>query len=270
MYDSVQNDQFPRGGQAYAAYVDGSVGDQPNFAFIVATFPAAYHLSIALFAASNADALDVEPGASTAAEFPAWYSRQKARGVQRPCVYASASMMTNSILPMLSQANIALSSVRLWSAHYGLGEHMCGPDSCGAVPVGVDGTQWTSSAQGLNLDQSQLKDDFFSTDPSPTTEAELQSGSLELGRNGLTIVSVAQGTASRIAFGCDNSVKGLPPAVIRLAIYDTGPGWRVTNNIHVDGNKGQTIITFPNPSKTGVLSIIRADNGDVQVGYVVY
>jgi hypothetical protein len=178
--------------------------------------------------------------------------------------------MASAILPMLSQANIARSAVRLWSAHYGLGEHICGPSSCGAVPVAVDGTQWTSSALNLNLDQSLLESNFFSTDPSVITEAELQSGELATGRNGLTIVTVAQGTASRIAFGCDNSVKGQPPAVLRLAIYDTGPGWRVTNNIQVDGNKGQTIIAFPHPSETGVLSIIRADTGDQVVGYVVY
>ena len=64
MYDTVSNNQFPPGGQAYAAYVDGSVGDQPNFAYIVRTFPQAHHLSIALFAGNNADSLDVEAGAA--------------------------------------------------------------------------------------------------------------------------------------------------------------------------------------------------------------
>jgi hypothetical protein len=53
--------------------------------------------------------------------------------------------VTGSILPVLSQAKISRSEVRLWSAHYGLGEHICGPGSCGAVPVEVDGTQWTSN-----------------------------------------------------------------------------------------------------------------------------
>lgn len=270
MYDSVQNDQFPPGAQAYAAYVDGSVGDQPNYAFIVDTFPDAYHLSIALFASNNADALDVEAGASAPSDIPAWYATQIQRGIQRPCVYASVSTMADSILPTLSQANIARDTVRLWSAHYGLGEHVCGPDSCGAISIELDGTQWTSSALGLNLDQSQLQDDFFTTDSSVVTEAELQSGELSQGRNGLTIVTVPQGTASHIAFGCDNGVKGLPPAVLRMAIWAGGPGWGVHNNITVDGTKGQTIFTFPEPSKTGVLSIIRADNGDVVVGYVVY
>src|SRR6201995_3420573 len=78
MYDTALNDQFPAGAAAYAAYVDGGVGDQPNFAFIVSAFPKAQHLSIALFAANNADALDVEPGASAPSDIPGWYARQVA------------------------------------------------------------------------------------------------------------------------------------------------------------------------------------------------
>jgi hypothetical protein len=39
MYDTAQNNQFPAGAQAYAAYVDGSIGNQPNYAYIVRTFP---------------------------------------------------------------------------------------------------------------------------------------------------------------------------------------------------------------------------------------
>ncbi len=270
MFDSVLNNQFPSGAQAYAAYVDGSVGDQPNFAYIVSTFPKAYRLSIALYSSNNADTLDVEAGASVASDIPGWYTRQKQRGIQRPCVYASASAMTNSVLPVLGPANINRADIRLWTAHYGVGEHICGPGSCGLVPIEVDGTQWTSSALGRALDQSLLLDNFFTTDPNGTTEAELQSGELSNGKNAITIMSVPPGSSHHIAFGCDNGVKGQPPARIRVAIWDTGPGWRVQNDVLVDGTKGLTIVPFPNPAKTGVISVIRADNGDVVVGYVVY
>ena len=68
MFDTALNDQFPSGAAAYAAYVDGSLGNQPNYAYIVSAFPQAQHLSIALFAANNADALDVEAGASVPSE----------------------------------------------------------------------------------------------------------------------------------------------------------------------------------------------------------
>ena len=95
MYDTILNDQFPPGAAAYAAYVDGSIGNQPNYAYIVAAFPKAQHLSVALFPTDNADALDVEPGASSPSDVPAWYAAQRKRGIQRPCVYASASTMNS-------------------------------------------------------------------------------------------------------------------------------------------------------------------------------
>jgi hypothetical protein len=270
MYDTIYNDQFPSGAQAYAAYVNGSLGNQPNYNYIVKTFPKAEHVSISLSSGVNADALDVEAGAATAGEFPAWCTRQRQRGIQRPIVYASASAMQGSVLPALSEAKIARSTVRLWTAHYGLGQHICGPGSCGALSTEADGTQWTSSALGLVLDESELQASFFTTDPAVTAEAELQSGQLNTGKNAPTNIAVAPGTAHHIAFGCDNAVEGQPSAFLRIAIYDTGPGWHVTNNVAIDGTKGLRIMTFPNPAKTGVISVIRTDAGTFPVGYVVY
>jgi hypothetical protein len=116
MYDTITNDQFPPGAAAYAAYVDGNIANQPNYAYIVAAFPKAQHLSVALFSDNNADALDVEPGASSPSDIPAWYAAQRKRGIQRPCVYASASTMNSEILPVLSEAGIARSAVRLWTS----------------------------------------------------------------------------------------------------------------------------------------------------------
>jgi hypothetical protein len=268
MYDSALNDQFPSGAQAYAAYVDGSVGNQPNYAYIVSAFPKAQHLSIALFSSDNADALDVEPGASSAGDVPAWYKRQVARGVQRPCVYANVSTMDGSILSTLSQAGISRASVRLWTAHYDVGEHICGPDSCGLLSIDADGTQWTPNARGLVLDQSLLAENFFTTDPAVTTEAELQSGQLNAGKRAVTAITVPPGTAHHIAFGADNGVQGQPPAQLRVAIYDTK--WHITKDLAVNGTKGMSVLAFPDPSKTGVISVVRMDDGVVSVGYVVY
>jgi hypothetical protein len=271
MYDTIFNNQFPAGAQAYAAYVDGGLGNQPNYAYIVNTFPKAEHLSIALFSSNNADALDVEAGAATPGEIPAWCTRQRQRGIQRPCIYANASTMQGSVLPVLSQAKIARSTVRLWTAHYGVGEHICGPSSCGALSIEADGTQWTSSALGLVLDQSELQSNFFTVSPTgPIAEAELESGQLNTGKNVQTSIAVAPGTAHHIGFGCDNGVEGQSPAVLRVAIYDTGPGWHVTQNVVIDGPKGLHVMAFPNPAKTGVVSVIRTDSGTFPVGYVVY
>jgi len=169
MFDTAFNDQFPAGAAAYAGYVDGDIGNQPNYAHIVSAFPKAQHLSIALFSSNNADVLDVEPGASDASDIPGWHSRQVARGIRRPVIYASASTMDTQVLSVLSEAGIARANTRLWTAHYGVGEHICGPDSCGALSVNADGTQWTSAAEGLVLDQSLLLEDFFTTTPTPTS-----------------------------------------------------------------------------------------------------
>jgi hypothetical protein len=268
MYDTILNNQFPSGAAAYAGYVDGSLGDQPNYAYIVSAFPRAQHLSIALFAGDNADALDVENGAATPDEVPAWYATQRKRGLQRPCVYASASTMNDSILAVLSQAGIARAAVRLWTAHYGVGPHVCGPYTCGALSENADGTQWTPSAGGLVLDESLLDGNFFTTDPKATTEAELQSGALNTGKKAFTVITVPKGTAHHIAFGADNTAQGLPTVRLRVAIFDTR--WHVTQEVFVDGRKGATVLAFPNPALTGVISVSRIDSGKAPVGYVVY
>ena len=67
--------------------------------------------------------------------------------------------------------------------------------------------------------------------------------------------------------GCDNGLQGMPPAVLRVGIYDTQ--WHITNNVTVDSTKGQTVIRFPNPKSTGVISVTRMDAGEVMVGYEV-
>lgn len=161
MYDTITNSSYPDNLAAAAAYVDGGIGDQPNFAAVSAAHPRAHLLSIALSAANNAECLDMETGAARYTDFPGWYARQRKRGVTRPCGYASVSAMAAQLLPVLARAGIARGSVRLWSAHTGQGPHICGPASCGEIPVDVDGTQWTFNALGRNLDQSQLLDTFF-------------------------------------------------------------------------------------------------------------
>jgi hypothetical protein len=273
MFDTAFNDQFPAGAAAYAAYVDGDVGNQPNYSYIVSAFPKAQHLSIALFSSNNADVLDVEPGASGASDIPGWYARQVARGLPRPVVYASASTMNTEVLPVLSEAGIARAKTRLWTAHYGVGEHICGPDTCGALSVNADGTQWTSDARGLVLDQSLLLGDFFTTTtttkPEPTvTEADLQTGELNSGYGAFTVIPVPLGTAKYIAFGVDNTAQNVPAARLRVAFFDTA--WRVHSDVVVDGAKGQAVLAFPDPAKTGVVSVRRNDAGKAAVGYVIY
>jgi hypothetical protein len=161
MADSAESLSLPAGLPAYASYVDGAIGDQPNSVRVAAMFPGAHHLPVALSAAHDADCIDVENGAASPGDVPGWVTRQHVRGIVRPCVYASVALMRDEILPRVS--GWRPSSVRLWTAHYGQGEHICGPRSCGELPVDADGTQWTDAYRtpGGVVDMSLLNDDFF-------------------------------------------------------------------------------------------------------------
>jgi Putative peptidoglycan binding domain len=159
MYDTITDSDYPPGARYVAAYVDGAQGDQPNYLRLKAARPLAYVMSVALYPDNNAECLDMEAGAARPQDFPVWWARQRTRGVQRPVAYATASNMAANVLPVLAGTGITRPRVRLWSAHTGAGAHICGPASCGLVPVDCDGTQWQ---QNDRLDESLLLDTFFS------------------------------------------------------------------------------------------------------------
>lgn len=161
MYDSVDITQIPVGPAAVAGYVDGAFANIPALA---ARFPHAKLLTIAVTAAHDADALDVEQGDATPGDVPAWHKRQQERGVTRPCIYASVSVMQEQVIPILRQAGIPRADVRLWAAHYA-GIHICGPSTCGELGIDADACQHTDRAFGRNLDQSLLVADFFAGAP---------------------------------------------------------------------------------------------------------
>lgn len=218
MFDTIDEAAWPADPQAALGYVDGHVGDQPDWAYVQRRFPHAYHLSIALDPAHDADALDIETGAASPSSAVAWYERQKARGVARPCLYASASLMEATIIPVVRAARFPRESVRLWSAHYTHSAHVCGPSSCGATSIGVDGTQWTDQAMGRNLDQSLLLANFFGAPPKPAPASGWPAG-LVL-REGMT------GEAVR---------------VLQKALSDSGI--RGARGITVDGTFGAQTLT---------------------------
>jgi lysozyme len=98
-------------------------------------------------------------------------------------------------------------------------------------------------------------------------EGEVQSGQLNNGANAVTVITVPWGSGSNIAFGCDNALQGLPPASLRVAVYDSQ--WHVSDNVTVSSGTGQAVVRFANPAKTGVISVRRQDAGEVVVGYEV-
>ena len=101
----------------------------------------------------------------------------------------------------------------------------------------------------------------------PPAYEEVQSGTLMNGANVVTAISIPQGSAKTIGFACDNGLQKLPPAQLRVAVWDGG--WEVHNPVVVDSSKGQTVITFGKPKSTSAISVQRLDTGDVNVGYQV-
>jgi hypothetical protein len=161
MQDSITPANLTGGADAYLGYVDGHWATLPA---VQSRFPRAHLLTMAVFPSDNAMGCDREPGDLAVTDVAGWVKRQLARGVWRPVVYASASNM-GACLAALEQAGIARANVRLLSAHYGAGKHICGPSTCAypGVPP-CDGTQWTDVAPGANgslIDESLLEDDFF-------------------------------------------------------------------------------------------------------------
>lgn len=88
MLDSIYPANLPAGADAYAGYVDGR---WPTYPVVKAKFPHAHVLSIAVFAADDAEACDCESGDLTVSEVPGWVRRQRQRGYgARPCTPAPA------------------------------------------------------------------------------------------------------------------------------------------------------------------------------------
>lgn len=136
----------------FAGYVDGYV----TFPWLLANRAGHNLLSITINAGLNAMCLDMEAGAASIYQAPSWWRRQKDRGIV-PVLYCAAGT-SSALIGEMSRAGVSRGSYLHWSAHIGRGEHICGPGTCGYPQA--DGTQWTWTALGRNLDQSILSSDF--------------------------------------------------------------------------------------------------------------
>jgi hypothetical protein len=169
MLDSIYPANLPPGADAYLGYVDGA---WPDFQAEVAKFPHAHVLPMAVFPRDDAVGCDREPGDLAITDIAVWVKRQIARGVWRPVVYASVSSM-DACMQALRIALVPRPAVRLLTAHYGAGKHICGPATCKLVTVAMDGTQWRDNAPGAGMslvDESVLLGDFFAPRPTPAQE----------------------------------------------------------------------------------------------------
>ena len=160
MYDSVA-DVIPADPQAVLGYRDGN---WPNYDTLCSRFPRAEHLGLTVNGSTaDADGCDVENGDLAPASGAAWTlrRRQLTPGFP-PVVYCQVSSVA-AVLVALAAVGVARDDVRLLTAHYGRGEHICSPACWPGLPTTADGTQWLEGGPGLPqaYDQSALVDTFF-------------------------------------------------------------------------------------------------------------
>ena len=128
---------------AVAGYIDGNFR---TYHALVARFPHAKHLAIAVFASTNdGHCLDVETGDATPAQAPGWVRKRHAAGIKRPIIYANESTMP-AVEAALRNDGIKRDEYMLWVAAYNGREE---------VPAGFDAHQWKNvEVPGSNYDQS--------------------------------------------------------------------------------------------------------------------
>lgn len=193
MPDSENVNDLPAGAAAYLGYADG---DKPTAVQLAGLFPEAHRVILTVTGGTlEADGCDAETGDLTPESAAEWVARKldSAPG-SRPVIYASVSWMP-AVLGALEQNDIPRDLVRLLSAHWTKEPHVCGPASCGAIDIPMDGTQWTASyrlASGPVIDMSWLNADFFQTQPASTeTEKIVQElGIVRQGATGETVKTV--------------------------------------------------------------------------------
>lgn len=152
-YDSIDPSTIPSDAVAVAGYVGGA---WPDFSRLVQLFPNARHKSIAVNAGEDADILDIERGDAVPSQAPDWFRRQKARGLELPGLYSSASDMP-AVIAAMTAAGIPETEYVRWMAWLGSTE----------IPEGMHARQYTFQALGRNLDASVCLPSFWGAKSPP-------------------------------------------------------------------------------------------------------
>ena len=251
MYDSTNVGTLPPGADAYAGYVQGAFLTFPALQRLFAA-DGAHLLSIAVFASGDADCLDIESEDATVAQAPGWVKRQLARGAHRPCLYSSVSNM-DALVTTIGGAGISRAEVRLWSAHYGQGKHICGPGTCGLTGHACDGTQWTDAALGRSLDESVLLSDFFSLSAPANQLIVEESMLLKTGTGALTPVAIPHGATHVRLLAQDTATVG-------ILFHDHG-----TTTLDLSWVAGSQRLAVPQGVFAALVQRVDAGTGDVSL-----
>jgi hypothetical protein len=209
MADSVRPVDLIAGYDAYLTYVDGDFKtDGP----VRQRYPKARFVSLTVLGGkASADGCDRENGDLSAEGAARWVQYRLSSGAWKPVVYASISNMAE-VISELSKLGIGRDQVRLLSAHYGLGQHICGPKACPdgkKLGLDMDGTQWTDKASGFmhsEIDASLLASGFFSK-TTTTWEDNLMSVIAEI-KKGSTGQAVRNWQGVLVAHGYDLGASG--------------------------------------------------------------
>jgi hypothetical protein len=200
MPDSVTVANLPDGYPAYLGYIDGRYNTAAELA---KRFPAAELVLLTVDGSTRAahgakvdPGVDSELGNLTAAGAVDWVMSAPTAGL-RPVIYASVIGSSGYGMPAVLHAmkvwGLERQEVRLLSAHYGDGPHICGPATCRLIDVPMDGTQWTTMFKGLNgsdVDMSMLADDFFGPPQSETERLVRELGIVRQGMTGEAVKTV--------------------------------------------------------------------------------
>lgn len=156
MFDSVDLSTIPASAFAAAGY---TAGLYPTWRELLARFPHARHVSVAISAVYHADCLDVEPLDATPAQAGPWASADMRAGFRRPCLYGDLAEMPAIKASLAHTLGSGWrSKVLLWLAYY---------TGHPGVVAGYDATQYTDRALGRNLDESTATDAFLGINPLP-------------------------------------------------------------------------------------------------------
>lgn len=236
MPDSINVAALPAGYGQYLGYADGN---WPTAAELAHRFPAARRVILTVTGNTlECDGIDCEPQNPDARSSAAWAARKitTAPGF-KPVIYASVTGTPGygmpDVLHELAAHGIPRSSVRLLSAHYGAGEHICGPSTCNLISTPMDGTQWTDSYLP-NVDMSALSDGFFGTVPAPTwTEKIVQQ--LPTVQQGMTGEAVRTAQGALVARHHEIAIDGIFGTETATAVRTA----QSQAHIAVDGVVGQ-------------------------------
>ena len=156
MADSINVNNLPSTFPAYAGYVDGK---WPNYSTIVAKFPNAYHVGYA--ATTNPANWKAQPNGADIERYD-WTVTQSPTAFNHGIRIFYLSPYTVAKLVTL----VPRTQIKIITAHYGYGTHICGPNTCNLSPIPADGTQWIDHT--TLWDESILLTNFFTNSPSPS------------------------------------------------------------------------------------------------------